>query len=136
MYILVEIIHTEFQYISLIEMQKYNWNRKRIEKRKTWKKKRDLLSRLVTPTGTKGCASHVGTGFEISAKFRRISAKFFVSARYREKIFRYFRKISFWKFKIQKNSSENRRKSPKFRNGIPFPPITGISPENEMVNPA
>jgi len=24
MYILVEIIHTEFQYISLIEMQKYN----------------------------------------------------------------------------------------------------------------
>ena len=61
MYILVEIIHTEFQYISLIEMQKYNWNRKRIEKRKTWKK-RDLLSRLVTPTGTKGCASHVGAG--------------------------------------------------------------------------
>ena len=53
MYILVEIIHTEFQYISLIEMQKYNWNRKRIEKRKTWRKKRDLLSRLVTPTGTK-----------------------------------------------------------------------------------
>ena len=61
MYILVEIIHTEFQYISLIEMQKYNWNRKRIEKRKTWKK-RNLLSRLVTPTGTKGCASHVGAG--------------------------------------------------------------------------
>ena len=61
MYILVEILHTEFQYISLIEMQKYNWNRKRIEKRKTWKK-RDLLSRLVTPTGTKGCASHVDTG--------------------------------------------------------------------------
>ena len=61
MYILVEIIHTEFQYISLIEMQKYNWNRKRIEKRKTWKK-RDLLSWLVTPTGTKGCASHVGAG--------------------------------------------------------------------------
>jgi len=42
-------------------MQKYNWNRKRIEKRKTWKK-RDILSRLVTPTGTKGCASHVGAG--------------------------------------------------------------------------
>ena len=62
MYILVEIIHTEFQYISLIEMQKYNWNRKRIEKRKTWRKKRDLLSRLVTPTGTKGCATHVGAG--------------------------------------------------------------------------
>ena len=38
MYILVEIIHTEFQYISLIEMQKYNWNRKKIEKRKTGKK--------------------------------------------------------------------------------------------------
>ena len=61
MYILVEIIHTEFQYISLIEMQKYNWIRKRIEKRKTWKK-RDLLSRLVLPTGAKGCASHVGAG--------------------------------------------------------------------------
>ena len=38
MYILVEIIHTEFQYISLIEMQKYNWNRKRIEKKKHEKK--------------------------------------------------------------------------------------------------
>ena len=25
-------------------------------------KKKDLLSRLVTPTGTKGCASHVGAG--------------------------------------------------------------------------
>ena len=25
-------------------------------------KKRDLVSRLVTPTGTKGCASHVGAG--------------------------------------------------------------------------
>ena len=71
MYILVEIIHTEFQYISLIEMQKYNWNRKRIEKRKTWKKKRHfvpvgntnrdkrapLLSRTGVPgweTGTRG----------------------------------------------------------------------------------
>ena len=43
MYILVEIIHTEFQYISLIEMQKYNWNRKRIEIRKTWKKKRHFV---------------------------------------------------------------------------------------------
>jgi len=58
MYILVEILHTEFQYISLIEMQKYNWNRKRIEKRETGKKM-DLLSRLVLPTGTKGCARHV-----------------------------------------------------------------------------
>ena len=55
MYILVEIIHTEFQYISLIEMQKYNWNRKRIEKRKIGEKK-------GPPTRTKGCASHVGTG--------------------------------------------------------------------------
>ena len=61
MYILVEIIHTEFQYISLIEMQKYNWNRKRIEKIKTGKKG-DILSRLVTPTGIKWCASHVGAG--------------------------------------------------------------------------
>src|SRR6185503_12707405 len=25
-------------------------------------KKRDILSRLVTPNGTKGCASHVGVG--------------------------------------------------------------------------
>ena len=41
MYILVEIIHTEFQYISLIEMQKYNCNRKRIEKKNM--KKRDLI---------------------------------------------------------------------------------------------
>ena len=39
------------------------------------------------------------------------------------------------KIQNSKNSSEIRRKSPKFRNGIPFPPITGISPENEMVNP-
>jgi len=37
MYILVEILHTEFQYISLIEIQKYNWNRKRIEKREIGK---------------------------------------------------------------------------------------------------
>jgi len=37
----------------------------------------------------------LGPGFEISAKFRRISVKFFVSARYRKKIFRYFRKILF-----------------------------------------
>ena len=53
MYILVEIIHTKFQYISLIEMQKYNWNRKRIEKMKTEKKTfcgwRTLLSRLPDP---------------------------------------------------------------------------------------
>ena len=34
MYILVEILHTEFQYVSLIEMQKYNWNRKRMRKEK------------------------------------------------------------------------------------------------------
>ena len=39
MYILVEILHTEFQYISLIEMKKYNRNRKTIEKR--GKKKMD-----------------------------------------------------------------------------------------------
>ena len=45
-------------------MQKYNWNRKRIEKRKTWKKRTFCPGwcRLVTPTGTKGCASHVGAG--------------------------------------------------------------------------
>ena len=52
----MEIIHTEFQYISLIEMQKYNLNRKRIEKRKTGKKGlgwQHILSRLVLPTGTK-----------------------------------------------------------------------------------
>ena len=67
MYILVEIIHTEFQYISLIEIQKYNWNRKKIEKRKT-RKKRDLLSRLVISTGTKGCASHVA----LAALFARL----------------------------------------------------------------
>jgi len=38
MYILVEILHTEFQYISLIEMQKYNWNRKKLRKEKQKKK--------------------------------------------------------------------------------------------------
>ena len=38
MYILVEIIHTEFQYISLIEMQKYNWIRKELRKGKQEKK--------------------------------------------------------------------------------------------------
>ena len=74
MYILVEIIHTEFQYISLIEMQKYNWNRKKIEKRKTWKKRDippfvpDWRSRLGNrdnsgfPTGTnqRFCSSEDG----------------------------------------------------------------------------
>ena len=39
MYILVEIIHTEFQYISLIEIEK------ELRKEK-YEKKRDLLSRL------------------------------------------------------------------------------------------
>ena len=34
-------------------MQKYNWNRKKNCEKENWKKK-DLLSRLVTPTGTKG----------------------------------------------------------------------------------
>ena len=63
MYILVEIIHTEFQYISLIEMQKYNWNRKRIEKRKTWKK-RDILSRLPDP-GQKGTPFCPGLAFPV-----------------------------------------------------------------------
>ena len=43
-YILVEIIHTEFQYISLIEIEK--------ELRKEKYEKKDLLSRLVLPTGT------------------------------------------------------------------------------------
>ena len=50
-----------------------------------------------------------------------------------------FRYISFQNSKFNKfrpKSTEIRRNSPKFRNGIPFPPITGISPENEMVNPA
>ena len=50
-----------------------------------------------------------------------------------------FRYISFQNSKFNKfrpKSTEIRRNSPKFRNGIPFPPITGIPPENEMVNPA
>ena len=49
-----------------------------------------------------------------------------------------FRYISFQNSKFNKfrpKSIEIRRNSPKFRNGIPFPPITGILPENEMVNP-
>ena len=60
MYILVEIIHTEFQYISLIEMQKYNWNRKRIEKKKQEKKGH------FVPVGNtnrdKRVCGHVGAG--------------------------------------------------------------------------
>ena len=53
MYILVEIIHSEFQYISLIEMQKYNWDRKRIEKRKNMKKKDTNRNKSVRqPRGT------------------------------------------------------------------------------------
>jgi len=50
-----------------------------------------------------------------------------------------FRYISFQNSKFNKfrpKSTEIRRNSPKFRNGIPFPPITGILPKNEMVNPA
>ena len=39
------------------------------------------------------------------------------------------------KIQNSKKFTEVCRNSPKFRNGIPFPPITGISPENEMVNP-
>ena len=62
MYILVEIIYTEFQYISLIEMQKYNWNRKRIEKKNM--KKRDLLSRLPDP-GQKGTPFCLGLAFPV-----------------------------------------------------------------------
>ena len=49
MYILVEIIHTEFQYISLIEMQKYHQpGQKGAPGMWRWQ---PLLSRL--PTGTK-----------------------------------------------------------------------------------
>jgi len=39
------------KYKSIIEIEK--------KLRKGKQKKRDILSRLVTPTGTKGCASHV-----------------------------------------------------------------------------
>ena len=39
----------------------------------------------------------------------------------------------FGKFRFK--NSKFKKIRPKFRNGIPFPPITGISPENEMVNP-
>jgi len=50
-----------------------------------------------------------------------------------------FRYISFQNSKFNKfrpKSTEIRRNSPKFRNEIPFQLITGISPENEIVNPA
>ena len=55
--ILVEILHTEFQYISLIKCKSIIEIEKQL--RKEEQKKMDLLSRLVTPTGTKGCARHV-----------------------------------------------------------------------------
>jgi len=74
-------------------------------------------------------------GFNFSAKFRRNFGFFSVSASYRDPKFRYFSIYFVSKFKIQQISSEIHRNSPKFRNGIPFPPISGISPENEMVNP-
>ena len=77
-------------------------------------------------------------GFEISAKFRRISAKNFVFASYREKKFGIFRKISFENSKFKKirpKFTEIRRNLPKFRNEILFPLNTGICNENEMVNP-
>ena len=77
-------------------------------------------------------------GFEISAKFRRNSAKNFVFASYREKNFGIFRKISFENSKFKKfrpKVTEIRRNLPKFRNEISFPLNTGICNENEMVNP-
>src|SRR6185503_6023573 len=74
-------------------------------------------------------------GLTISAKFRRNFGKFSVSASYRDSKFRYFSVYFVFKFKIQQISSEIHRNSPKFRNGIPFPPNSGISPENETVNP-
>ena len=55
-----------------------------------------------------------------------------------KKYFGIFGKFRFENSKFKKNCpkfTEIRRNSAKFRNGIPFPPITGISPENEMVNP-
>jgi len=80
----------------------------------------------------------VQSGFEISAKFRRNSAKNFVFATYREKKIGIFRKISFENSKFKKirpKFTEIRRNLPKFRNEISFPLNTGICNENEMVNP-
>ena len=62
MYILVDILHTEFQYISLIEIQNYNWNRKRIEKKNM--KKKDLLSRLPN-AGQNGTPFCPGLAFPV-----------------------------------------------------------------------
>ena len=79
-----------------------------------------------------------GSGFEISVKFRRNSAKNFVFASYREKKFGIFRKISFENSKFKKirpKFTEFRRNLPKFRSEISFPLNTGICNENEMVNP-
>ena len=78
-----------------------------------------------------------GTVFEISAKFRRNSAKNFVFASYREKKIRYFSENFVWKFKIQKKSAKIHRNSPKFteiseRN---FVSAKHRDLENEMVNP-
>ena len=74
-------------------------------------------------------------GFEISAKFRR---NFSFPLGTGKKYFGIFGKFRFENPKFKKNRlkfTEIHRNSPEFRNGIPFPPITGISPENEMVNP-
>ena len=73
-------------------------------------------------------------GFEISAKFRHFSFLLGTGKKY----FGIFGKFRFENSKFKKiwpKFTEIRRNSPEFRNGIPFPPITGISPENEMVNP-
>ena len=70
-------------------------------------------------------------GFEISAKFRRNSAKNFVFASYREK-----KSVFFGKFRLKiQNSKKFGQNSPKFRNEISFPLNTGICNENKMVNP-
>jgi len=72
-------------------------------------------------------------GFEISAKFRRNSAKNFVFASYREKNFGIFRKISVLKFKIQKNLDKIHR---NFGMEFCYRRSPGFGKKNEIVNPA
>ena len=82
----------------------------------------------------------MGEGYHQGLTFRRnfaeISVFFSVSASYRDLKFRYFSIYFVSKFnKFRPKSTEIYRNLPKFRNEISFPLNTGISSENEMVNP-
>ena len=79
-----------------------------------------------------------GAGFNFSVEFRRNSGFFLFPLVTGKRNFGIFRYILFSNSKFNKFRSkftEIRRNLPKFRNEISFPLNTGISSENEMVNP-